>query len=123
MPQRGNAPLPPAGGGRPPQRALLDFLGLAARARALVSGIDAARRGVRDGDVRVVFVASDASPVQAAKLLPLAEARRVPVFTCLTQEEMGLAIGRDVASAIAITNPSFASRAADLAAALASPQD
>ncbi len=108
---------------RPPRRALLDLLGLAARARALTSGIDAARRGVRDGDVRVVFVASDASPVQAGKLLPLAEARRVPVFTCLTQEEMGHAIGREVSSAIAITNPSFATRAAELAAGIASPQD
>ena len=110
-------------GGKPPGRALLDLLGLATRARGTVSGTDMTRRGIRDGSVLTVLVASDASPTQTRKLLPLAEARRVPVFACFTQEEMGAATGRGTVSAIGVTNESFARRARELAAALSPPQD
>ena len=109
--------------GRPPERVLLDLLGLAARARALVAGTDATRAGAREGSVRVALLAADASPTQAAKLLPLLEARGIPRFTCLTRAELGAAIGRDEASAIGLTDQNFARRAAELAAALTPPQD
>ncbi|HET6231842.1 MAG TPA: ribosomal L7Ae/L30e/S12e/Gadd45 family protein [Longimicrobiaceae bacterium] len=103
-----------------PERALLDLLGLAARARALASGTDAARQAVRDGEVRCVIVAADASPTQAKKLVPLMEARGVRFFTCLSRESIGAATGRGPVSAVGITNDSFARRAAELAAALSS---
>jgi ribosomal protein L7Ae-like RNA K-turn-binding protein len=111
------------GAGRPPERVLTDLLGLAARARALVSGTDATRAGAREGSVRMVVLAADASPTQAAKLLPLLEARGIPRFTCLTRTELGAAIGRDEVSAVGLTDPNFARRAAELAAAITPPQD
>lgn len=110
-------------GGRPPERALLDLLGLATRARGMVSGTDATRRGVREGAVHAVLVALDASPTQTRKLLPLAEARGVPFAACLTQEQMGAATGRGTVSALGLTHESFAKRALELAAAISPPQD
>lgn len=111
------------GSGRPggPERALLDLLGLAARARGLVQGTDATRRGVRDGEVRAVLLAADTSPTQRQKLVPLLEARGIRHATCLTQERLGAALGRDVVSAVGLTNENFARRALELAAALAEP--
>ena len=106
----------------PPERALADILGLAARARALVHGTDMTRKAVREGEVRAVLLAADGSPAQAQKLIPLLEARKVPFHVCLSRDALGSAIGRGPVSAVGITNESFAKRAAVLAAALSSPQ-
>ena len=106
----------------PPERALADILGLAARARALVHGTDMTRKAVREGEVRSVLLAGDAAPAQAQKLVPLLEARRVPFHVCLSREALGFAIGRGPVSAVGITNDSFEKRVAVLAAALSSPQ-
>ena len=111
------APIPPAR----PERALLDLLGLAARAGALVRGTDATRQAVRDGDVHGVIVAADTSPTQRQKLVPLLEARRVRFHECLTRQALGAALGRAPVSAAGLTNAGFARRAAELAAALHAP--
>lgn len=107
---------------QPPEKALADLLGLAARARGLVHGTDMTRKAVREGEVRCVVLAGDASPTQAQKILPLLQARGVPFHVCLSREALGSAIGRGPVSAVGITNDSFAKRAAVLAAALSSPQ-
>ena len=115
----------PAGPPHGAERALLDLVGLAARARGLVLGTDATRRGVRDGEVRAVILAADASPTQRQKLVPLLDARGVRHATCLSRDRIGAALGRDETSAVGFTNENFARRALELAAALAdaSPQD
>ena len=108
---------------RPPERALLDLLGLAARARALALGTDMTRQKVRDGEVLCVLIAADASSTQRQKLEPLVQARGIPCFTTSTREELGAAVGRPTVSAVGVTQDSFARRAAELAAAIPSPQD
>ena len=100
------------------ERPLLELLGLAARARALVHGTDAARRAAREGKTAAVLIAADAAPGQARKLVPLLEARGIPYATCLTRETIGAATGRGLASAVAFSNGSFARRALELARAL-----
>jgi ribosomal protein L7Ae-like RNA K-turn-binding protein len=109
--------------GSAPERALLDLLGLAARARAFVHGTDATRRGVRDGEVAGVLLAADTSPTQSKKLLPLLQARGVPHAVCLTRAEMGAAAGLGPLAALGFTDRNFARRALALAAALDHPQD
>ena len=106
-----------------PERALLDLLGLAARARGLVHGTDMTRRAVREGGVHAVLLAADTSPTQRQKLVPLLEARGITFRVCLTRASLGGALGRGEVSAVGITNENFARRAAELAAALEHPQD
>ncbi|HEU0055449.1 MAG TPA: ribosomal L7Ae/L30e/S12e/Gadd45 family protein [Longimicrobium sp.] len=106
-----------------PERALLDLLGLAARARALVHGTDMTRRAARDGEVRSVILAADTSPTQTQKLVPLLEARGIPFAICLGRDAIGGALGKSAVSAVGITNDSFARRALELAAALSNPRD
>ncbi|MDB4947364.1 MAG: ribosomal protein [Gemmatimonadetes bacterium] len=120
---RRSHPPRPEPTGRPPERALLDLLGLAARARAVAFGTDSTRQAVRDGDARCVVIAADISPTQLQKLLPLVQARGVPCFSVLTRDEIGAAVGRASVSAVGFTQESFARRAAELAAAIPSPQD
>jgi uncharacterized protein len=111
-------PLPPD-----PERAVLDLLGLAARAGSVVVGIDRVRKAVRDGKVRRVILASDAAEGQVGKLVPLLEARRVPYHHRFDQARLGAALGRDPVSAVGISNVSLERRVAELIAALPSSQD
>jgi ribosomal protein L7Ae-like RNA K-turn-binding protein len=120
--RRKHAPVP-AGPERPPRQALLDLLGLAARARALVTGTDMTRQKVRDGEAFCVLVAADASPTQRKKVEPLVLARGIPCFITLTRDEIGAAIGKAPVSAVGFTHDRFAKRAAELAAAIETPQD
>lgn len=109
--------------GRPPERGLLDLLGLAARAGSVVFGTDGVRRGIREGGVGFVLLAADGSPTQHRKLTPLMEAKGVPYRTLLDQERLGAAVGRGPISAIGVTGQSFARRAAELADAISFPQE
>lgn len=104
------------------ERALLDLLGLATRARAVLHGTDLVRRAVREGKVKGVLLAADAAPAQAAKLLPLLEARGVPHAACLARETIGAAVGREAVSAAGFTDANFARRALELARLLHSPE-
>jgi ribosomal protein L7Ae-like RNA K-turn-binding protein len=118
----GNAGDGPARPAPPPERALLELLGLAARARAVVHGTGGTRQGVRDGEVAGVLIAADSSPTQTKKLVPLLEARGVPYAACLTRAEIGAAMGQGPVTALGIKDRNFARRALDLAASLRSPQ-
>lgn len=108
---------------REPERQLLDLLGLAARAGALLTGTAAVRQGVRDGEVRTVLLAADASPTQQQKLLPLLEARGVPLRALASRARFGAALGRGPVSAVGICNENFARRIAELASVVTSSAD
>ncbi|MDQ3556759.1 MAG: L7Ae/L30e/S12e/Gadd45 family ribosomal protein [Gemmatimonadota bacterium] len=105
------------------ERRVLEMLGLAARAGALVTGTDAVRRSVREGAVQVVLLATDASPTQRQKLLPLLQARGVESLLRFSRERLGAAVGRGAVSAVGVCNEGFARRIAELTAALPSSQD
>ena len=103
-------------GGIAPRR-ILDLLGLAARAGGVITGIDSVRRAARGDEVFRVILAEDAAPGQQGKLTPLLEARQVPFHTLFTRDQLGAAVGRGSASAVGITDGSFARRAGELIAA------
>lgn len=96
------------------EQALLGLLGLAARARELVSGTEQVRGELRKGRVRLVVLAADAAPGQRAKLTPLLEALGVRHFVALRREQLGAAIGRSPVSAVGLKEAGFARRAAEL---------
>jgi ribosomal protein L7Ae-like RNA K-turn-binding protein len=86
----------------------LALLGLAQRAGAVVKGTEATRQALRRGEARLVLVAGDGSEGQKGKVLPLAEARGVPVETLGSQDELGAAVGSGPLAAAAVTRSSFA---------------
>jgi ribosomal protein L7Ae-like RNA K-turn-binding protein len=116
---RGGSSSGPARPAPSPERALLDLVGLAARAGALVHGTDATRRAVREGGVLFVLMAADGAAGQLSKLVPLLEARGVPYAHTLSRAALGAATGREFVSAIGIIQDGFARRARQLAVALA----
>ena len=99
-------------------RRVLDLLGLAARAGALVTGTDTVRQAARDERLHRVFLAEDAAPGQRQKLVPLLQARGVPSYSLFSRVELGSAAGRGPVSAMGIIDVNLARRAGELAEAL-----
>jgi ribosomal protein L7Ae-like RNA K-turn-binding protein len=104
-------------------RAVLDLIGLSARAGAIVPGTGAVRAAARDGKVARVVLARDGAEGQRQKLIPLLDARRVPYHIAFTREELGAASGRPPVSAVGISNPGLASRVGELLAAHSSADE
>jgi ribosomal protein L7Ae-like RNA K-turn-binding protein len=84
------------------------LLGLARRAGAVVPGTDAARRAVREGEARLVLMASDAASVQLDKIRRLLENRSIPRAVLGDRVTLGAALGMGPVSAVAVTVASFA---------------
>jgi ribosomal protein L7Ae-like RNA K-turn-binding protein len=90
------------------QRKLLGLIGLGARARNVVVGVERVRDAVRRGKVRIAFVAPDASANSRDKVLPLLEARRVRVVEALSAEALGQAVGKVSTVAVGVTDAALA---------------
>ena len=76
-----------------------DFLGLARRGGAAVSGREAVLDWLRGGRVALLMQASDGSPAERERLLG---GRDLPVLMPLTGAEMGAVFGRDRAVHVAV---------------------
>lgn len=90
------------------ERKLLGLIGLGARARNVVVGVERVRDAVRRGKVKVAFVAPDASVHSRNKVLPLLEARRVRVIEGPGAQALGAAVGKESAAAIGVTDGALA---------------
>ncbi|HEX6557940.1 MAG TPA: ribosomal L7Ae/L30e/S12e/Gadd45 family protein [Longimicrobiales bacterium] len=96
--------------------ALLQMLGLAARAGAVVPGTDRVREAARNGSLRIALVAADASENSRDKLLPLLQSRQIPYEIVFDRESLGGAVGKSPLSALGITEEKLASRVKELIA-------
>ena len=94
--------------------AALRLLGLAARAGVVLSGTDRVRTYVRTALPDLVLLAVDSSENSRDKLVPLLNARGVRFVTVCTRVELGEAVGRPPASALAITDAKLAARIMEL---------
>lgn len=75
--------------------AFLNLLGLAVRARKVISGTEITINGIRKGEVKLVVVASDCSDRTKKDLHNKASYYNVPVVDTLDSEVLKTAIGRD----------------------------
>jgi len=98
------------------RRELLAFLGIARRAGTILIGRDAIKSGIRRGKVRFLIIAGDASKrldrdlgVECTKYG--VEWRRLK---SVGKRELGMAIGRFEAAAIALTNERLAEKVKEI---------
>jgi ribosomal protein L7Ae-like RNA K-turn-binding protein len=90
--------------------ALLQLLGLATRAGALLPGTERVREAARGGTLEFALIAADASENSRDKLLPLLDARQVAYAVVYSREALGGAVGRAPLSAVGITERNLALR-------------
>lgn len=88
-------------------RKLLFVLGLAQKAGKLVSGDFAVRNALKDGKVKILFVARDAAAATKKELYFLAKRAGVSVDETLAADDIGSSIGKGNRISAALTDGNF----------------
>jgi ribosomal protein L7Ae-like RNA K-turn-binding protein len=89
---------------------LLNLIGLAMRAKKVVSGEDFCADGIRSGAIKYVFLANDAGANTTKKITDKANFYNVPVDTIFSSSEISKAIGKNNRMVIGITDIGFAKK-------------
>jgi ribosomal protein L7Ae-like RNA K-turn-binding protein len=89
---------------------VLQLLGLAARAGAVVPGTQQVREAVRAGRVRFALVAQDLTATGRDKVVPLLEGREVSYAVGYTRLALGQAVGRGPLAVVGVTDSGLARR-------------
>lgn len=84
------------------------LLGFAQAAGALVSGETACELALRRGELRLLLIASDASPRTRDRLLHLANRHQVAWVEHGTKDELGAWIGKSPRAAVGVKEAQFA---------------
>lgn len=87
---------------------VLSMLGLATRARKIVSGEFSTERSIQDFSACLVIVATDASDNTKKKFKNKCEFYEVPYFEYGTRDELGHAMGKEQRASLAVTDEGFA---------------
>ncbi len=87
---------------------VLQLLGLAQRARGVVSGEFMTESSVKDGSAFLVIVAQDASDNTRKQFADMCAYYKVPCYFYSDKEHLGHGIGKEFRASIAVTNQSLA---------------
>jgi ribosomal protein L7Ae-like RNA K-turn-binding protein len=87
---------------------VVSLLGLARRARKVVSGAEAVESAMRRRRARLILTAIDASAGSVEKIRALARATGTACYRLLSKEELGAAVGGAPRSCIVVTDSHFA---------------
>ncbi|UOY93636.1 YlxQ family RNA-binding protein [Ectobacillus sp. JY-23] len=86
------------------------FLGLANRARKIISGEELVLKEIRGGRAKLVLLAEDASNNTAKRIKDKANYYKIPLRTVETRQQLGHAIGRDERVVVAVLDEGFAKK-------------
>lgn len=87
---------------------LMQTLGLAMRARKVITGEELVVRAIQSKQAHLVLLSSDASANTAKKITDKCLFYSVPCFSPLNRMEMGHAIGKEARVTLAVTDIHFA---------------
>jgi predicted RNA-binding protein YlxR (DUF448 family) len=100
-------------------RRIIDFVGMARRARQAAAGFDPVCDYLERGRAGLLLIATDAAPAARARLGALAEAAGVRVASVLSADALGQVFGRPRAAQVALLRGGVAERVAAECARLA----
>jgi ribosomal protein L7Ae-like RNA K-turn-binding protein len=86
------------------------FLGLANRARKIISGEELVVKEIRSGKAKLVLLAEDASVNTAKKIQDKCLSYNVPLRKVTDRYTLGHAIGKDARVVVAVTDEGFAKK-------------
>ncbi|MBR2861490.1 MAG: ribosomal L7Ae/L30e/S12e/Gadd45 family protein [Clostridia bacterium] len=86
---------------------LLSYLGLASKARKLVSGADACEIAIKSGKAKIVLISGDAGENTTKHFSDMAQYRGLPCYQ-LSGDGLGSAIGYPARKTVCITDLGFA---------------
>jgi len=86
---------------------LLGHLGLALRARKIISGEEQVLESIRKQSAKIVFLANDAGVNTTKRITDKASFYHVQLVTALSGEELSRAIGKENRKVLAVTDRHF----------------
>jgi ribosomal protein L7Ae-like RNA K-turn-binding protein len=89
-------------------RKLLGLLGLGARGRLVVIGVEQVRHAAQAGKILLAVVAPDASEHGRKKVVPLLRAKRIRVIEGPSAAELGAAVGRETTTVVGVVDRGLA---------------
>ncbi|GLC87359.1 YlxQ family RNA-binding protein [Lysinibacillus piscis] len=95
-------------------QAVFNLLGLAARARKIVSGEDLVVKEIRNGNAKLIILASDAAKNASKKIQDKCTYYNVEYHVIGDRYDLGHATGKEARVALAITDKGFASKLSSL---------
>jgi ribosomal protein L7Ae-like RNA K-turn-binding protein len=90
------------------ERRLLGLVGLGVRSRGAVVGVESVRDAAKKGRLELAIVALDVSRHSLDKVMPLLEARRVPIIHGPSAASLGAAVGKETTAAVGIIDRALA---------------
>lgn len=96
------------------EKQIYSLLGLAARARKIVTGEDLAVDAIRSGKAKLVILSADASDNTRSKISDKSAYYGIPVHEFGTRYELGHAIGKEARVTLAIMDSGFAAKLSSL---------
>lgn len=96
------------------EQKLKNLLGLAQRARLLVSGNFAVEEAFKAGQVQAIILTTDASTKTAERFEKISAEKSLPLFRALTKETLGQCLGKDSRAVAAVLDAGFAKAVAQL---------
>jgi len=90
------------------RRKVLGLVGLGARGRLIVIGVEQTKIAAQKGTLQLVLVAQDVSRHSLEKVVPVLRARRIEMVEWPSAAELGGAVGRDTTAAIGIVDQALA---------------
>lgn len=88
----------------------MSLLGLANRARKIISGEELALKEIRSGKAKLVLLSADASANTAKKITDKCKSYNVPLKVVENRHLLGQAIGKEARVVVAIMDNGFAKK-------------
>ena len=89
------------------EQQMKNLLGLAQRARLLVSGTFKVCEELKADRVKLLIVTTDASPATTEKFEKISSEKNLPLLKILTKESLGQCLGKEFRSAAAVLDEGF----------------
>lgn len=96
------------------KKKLLNMIGLATRARRVVSGEFSTEKSVKSGRSRLVIVSEEASDNTKKMFTNMCTYYKVPIYLFGTKDELGHAMGQEIRASLSIEDAGFAKSMAGL---------
>lgn len=87
---------------------ILSTLGLALKAKRIVSGEFMTENAVKSNNAYLVIIAKDVSENTRKKFRNMCEHYRVPIKEYATKDELGHSLGKEYRASLAVTDKGFA---------------
>lgn len=88
----------------------MSLLGLANRARKIISGEELAIKEIRSGRAKLILLSADASPNTKKKVTDKCNYYHVPIKTVENRNILGQAIGKESRVVVAVLDDGFAKK-------------